>query len=168
MAAVSDFELVTRAINLGIAKAEEVQIRILSQLQTSASTSLMNGLRTITTFYSMICIGGLSVFEATLQQSIGWNDAFFELDKHLRSKSMIDLADRFRDYKDAINVLKHGEGRSYEKLLARKAQLEFSVKDRGQAFFLEGEVSEVGRLVNADAEFARKCSAIINEIIEAL
>jgi hypothetical protein len=32
-------------------------------------------------------------------------DAFNALEVHLRANALDDLADRFRDYKDAINVL---------------------------------------------------------------
>lgn len=168
MAAVSDFEHITRAITFGLRHVEELEANVVTQLETGASTSLVNALRTATMYYSILCIGGLSVFEATLQQSLGWTDSFNALDAHLRANAMDDLAERFRDYKDAINVLKHGEGRSYERLLARKMQLTFTVKDRGRAFFEEGDVSEVIRLIDADAAFARQCVTIVEEVVKAL
>ena len=74
------------------------------------------------------------------------------------------MADRYLDFRLAVNVLKHGEGRSYEKLLDRQALLPFAIKGRGEAFFEEGDVSEVGGLVDTRGRFIDQCVEIISEI----
>jgi hypothetical protein len=67
-----------------------------------------------------------------------------------------------------VNVLKHGRGRSYEKLVAKSVKLPFAVKPPDEAFFEEGDVSEVTSLVEVNPGFVRKCSAVIEEVIAAL
>jgi hypothetical protein len=147
---------------------DERDANIIEELQTRASNSLVDGLRTNTMERTIIAVGTIGVFEALLQRCRNWPDAFPELDKELRRNGRDDLADRFRDYRDAINVLKHGEGRSYEQLLARKNQLPFTVKDKGQAFFDEGDVSEITRLVDVDSIFITRCIDLIDEIKDAI
>ncbi|WP_146193600.1 hypothetical protein [Sphingosinicella humi] len=117
---------------------------------------------------AILAIGALQAFEGLLQQEKGWTNTFQELDRTLRASGRAELADRFFDYRDAINVLKHGEGRSYDKLVARRDVLPFKVKAKHQAFFEEGDVSEGIRLVEADHVFVRQCSDTIQEIVEAL
>ena len=62
-----------------------------------------------------------------------------------------------------MNVLKHGRGRSYERLLARPGEVEFKVKAPDENFFSEGDVSEVGVLIDVDDGFVRRCAAVIEE-----
>jgi hypothetical protein len=64
----------------------------------------------------------------------------------------------------AINVLKHGRGRSYEHLLSKSAELEFKVKRPGESVFDEDEVSEVDTFIDVDDQFVRRCAALIQEI----
>ena len=56
----------------------------------------------------------------------------------------------FLDFRDAINVLKHGAGRSHDRLLGRGERLDFSVRAQDEPFHDEGDVSEVSTLVRAD------------------
>ena len=74
------------------------------------------------------------------------------------------MADSFNDYRLAINVLKHGSGRSYGQLLAKSANLEFNVKPEGEPFFYEGDVSEVDVLIDVDERFVRRCAGLIEEV----
>jgi hypothetical protein len=115
-----------------------------------------------------MAIGSFSVFEALLQQKRGWDRPFAQVDALLKADGKADLADRFLDYRNAINVLKHGAGPSYEKLLARKDVLAFRIKDKGERFFSEGDVAEGLRLVDADHAFVRQCSDIIQEVAKAI
>ena len=63
------------------------------------------------------------------------------------------VATSFEQLVAAVNVLKHGRGRSYEWLFVRKESLPFVVKARDQHFLLEGDVSEPDTLVFVDDEF---------------
>jgi len=51
-----------------------------------------------------------------------------------------DLKERFVNLRLAINVLKHGEGRSYTDLLEKAAALPFRIKQPTENFFNEGDV----------------------------
>jgi hypothetical protein len=168
MGASSEFKLISSAVEFTLGHAQEVEANIFDALETSSAVRYINVLRMLTMQSTIISIGTLQAFEGLLQQKNGWNDAFKELDIRLRATGYGELADRFLDYRNAVNVLKHGKGRSYEKLLARRSALPFEVKEEGQRYFDEGDVSEGIRLVNADHRFVRQCSDIIQEVVDAL
>jgi hypothetical protein len=164
MAAASEFEHLYRAPHMLSSLVVEVYDRHVANLQTGASTIDVNGLRTCSMAITVIAVGVIGTFEGMLQHHFMWRDAYSELDKVLRDKGRDDLADRFIDYRLAVNVLKHGVGRSYDKLLARRAALPFAIKGKGEAFFNEGDVSEVGGLVDTREPFIKHCVEIISEI----
>tara|TARA_B110001454_G_scaffold219040_1_gene249474 strand:+ start:5680 stop:6192 length:513 start_codon:yes stop_codon:yes gene_type:complete len=164
MAAVSHFEYLSRAPHMLSRHVAEVYDTYVANLQTSASTVDVNGLRTCSMAITIVAVGVVGTFEGMLQSRFGWNDAYRELDKVLRDKGHVDLADRLLDYRLAVNVLKHGEGRSYDRLLARRASLPFAIKGNGEAFFNEGDISEVGGLVDTRGPFIDHCVGIIDEI----
>jgi hypothetical protein len=68
------------------------------------------------------------------------------------------------DFKMAINVLKHGRGRSYNALLAKADSLPFKVKQPTQAFFNEGDVSEISTLIEIDDDLIIGCAEIIRDV----
>lgn len=135
-----------------------------ANLQTGASSIDVNGVRTCSMAITIIAVGVIGTFEGMLQRSFGWVNAYAELDKVLRSKGRADLADRLLDYRWAVNVLKHGEGPSYDRLLDRRTSLPFAIKGKGEAFFHEGDMSEVGGLVDTRGQFIDHCVEIIVEI----
>lgn len=168
MAAVSDFEHLSRATHMISQQVAEVSAMHVENLQTGASTVDVNGLRTGSMAITIIAVGVIGTFEGMLQGHLGWADAYTELDKVLRGAGRADLADQLLDYRLAVNVLKHGEGRSYDKLLDRRASLPFAIKGKGEAFFEEGDVSEVGGLVDTRGPFIDHCVEIITEIRDVL
>jgi hypothetical protein len=168
MAAISDFELLLRASAILLRQVDEANDEYVKKLQSSASTVFVNGLRTCTMARTLIAVGTVGAFEALLQRQTGWKNAFVELDATLNKRGQADLVERFRDFRDAINVLKHGEGRSYERLLSRREHLPFTVKERDMAFFEEGDVSEVARLIDADGAFIESCIDVIREIMAVI
>ncbi|WP_294195845.1 hypothetical protein [uncultured Sphingomonas sp.] len=166
--AASEYDLIARAVNFSLAHASQVQGEIEARLQTGAATPDVNALRMLTMQSTILAIGAVQAFEGLLQQKRGWKDAFAELDKCLRKFGRVELANRFVDFRLAINVLKHGAGRSYDQLEAKRDSLPFVVKPKGERFFSEGNVSEGIRLVDANHVFVSQCAEIINEIVEAL
>lgn len=168
MAAVSKFEHLSRAPDMLLANVKQVSEQCAMNLQTSARTSDVNGLRTCSMAITIVAVGLIGTFEGMLQRRFGWNDAYTALDKLLRDQTRADLADRLLDYRLAINALKHGEGRSYEILLAKRAALPFAIKGKGDAFFDEGDISEVGGLVDTRGPLIENCVEIINEIRDAI
>ena len=112
---------------------------------------------------AILAIGMFSLFEALLQTKLRWSNPFQELDAYLQKQSKSELASAITDYKLAINVLKHGEGRSHDDLLARATTLDFKVRASDDPFFEEGDVSQVDILVAVDDKFVRRCAALIDE-----
>lgn len=168
MAAVSNFEQLSRAANMVSQHLAEVSSICIDNLQKRARTGDVNGLRTCSMAITIIAVGLIGTFEGMLQGHFGWTDAYAELDRVLRAEKRVDLADRLFDYRLAVNVLKHGEGRSYDKLLDRRASLPFAIKDRGEAFFEEGDISEIGGLVDTRGPFIDHCVELISEIRDVL
>jgi hypothetical protein len=115
----------------------------------------------------MLAVGGFSMLEGILEQTRGWKSPFIELDKNLRAMDQSMIADEFMTYKLAINVLKHGYGDSYERLL-RRENLSFRVKAREENFFDEGDVSEIPGLILVDDQFVLSCAQVIEKAMFAL
>lgn len=106
-------------------------------------------------------VGIFSIFEAQLQERLNCSDGFVELRRILISANEQDLALRFEQFHTAVNVLKHGRGRSYDWLLSRREELPFAVKARDQPFFFEGDVSEPDTLVLVDDAFVSACAELV-------
>lgn len=79
-----------------------------------------------------------------------------------------DLRERFGELILAINVLKHGRGRSYDLLVTKVESLPFRVKLPEEVFFFEGDVSEISTLVEVDDVFVQRCSDVISEVSQVI
>ncbi len=108
-----------------------------------------------------------SIFEALLQDRLKCSHGFNEAADVLKSQGATDLESHFDMLRLAINVLKHGEGRSYEELL-KKNSLPFRVKQPDESFFDEGDVSEISTLVEVDDAFVIMCAETIREVAAAV
>lgn len=82
------------------------------------------GLRVCRLQRAVVAIGMFSLFESLLQDRMGWDNPFKELIPYLNNLSKTELAQTFEDYKNAINVLKHGNGPSYKRLQERRVSFE--------------------------------------------
>lgn len=160
--AQTDLELLTRCASFTLAHTHAVEEEVYKALQTSGKTRLVMTLRMLRLQRAILVIGMFSLFEALLQTAMNWKNALEELDKYMRVQGAIALADKIADYKLATNVLKHGEGRSHRELLSRATLLEFEVRAKGD-FFSEGDVSEVGILIDVDDKFVQRCAELIEE-----
>jgi hypothetical protein len=103
-----------------------------------------------------------------LQDGLNCSDGFAELRTILLEAGQTDLALRFNQFAAAVNVLKHGKGRSYEKLLEMHGTLPFLLRERDQHLFSEGDVSESYALVVVDDAFIRSCGDLVQASIEAV
>lgn len=164
MAAFNDFELLTACANVALESARRIEAQIIAELEHSARTSLVNGLRVFKLQRAILATGMFSMFESFLQDHMKWDNAFENLPRHLESKGEANLAEQFAEYRDATNVLKHGRGRSYEKLLLKRDHLEFRIRAKDEPFFEEGDVAEVNTLIEVDDAFVQRCAEIIQEI----
>jgi hypothetical protein len=130
----------------------------------SGTTAMVKTLQMIRLQKAIMSVGMFSMFESILQQRMGWPDGFGEARAFLMQHGDAKLAKRFALFAAAVNVLKHGEGRSYDMLLSEVDPLPFRVKPRGDFFFSEGDVTEVAVLVDADDAFVMACADLIVEI----
>jgi hypothetical protein len=80
----------------------------------------------------------------------------------------IELKDYFEHFICAINVLKHGQGKSYNQLLSKSESLPFKIKLPGQNFFHEADVSEILTLIQVDDEFVLNCAEVIKRVSEEI
>ena len=113
---------------------------------------------------AIIAIGMFSLFESILQTGLNCRNGFEEAKKVLVQCRKDDLHSRFEDFITAINVLKHGKGRSYNALVTKSDTLPFRIKLPDEKFFDEEDVSEVSTLVEVNDEFVLDCAELIEQV----
>lgn len=161
-------DLVDRSTAFTLTALREANERTTDALQTSAATSLVKTLQMIQLQKAILAVGMFSIFEAILQDSLNCKDGFQEANDILDRERQIVLKERFSDLQLAINVLKHGRGRSYDALVAKAGALPFRVKLPGESCFFEGDVSEISTLIEVDDRFVLSCAEVIEEVSEAI
>jgi hypothetical protein len=166
--ALTDIELLTACADFTLHHTHEAEQQTFRELETSGATRLVNALRLFRLQRAILAVGMFSMFEALLQSKLKWTEPFSQLDDYLRRHNKPDLASAITDYRLAVNVLKHGEGKSHQELLARADKLEFKVRADGDHFHEEGDVSDVGILVDVDDQFVRRCAELIEQASEAI
>ena len=139
----------------------------LHRLRDDGSSSIVNYSRSAQMQMVMVAVGGFSILEGILEQTRGWAEPFNQMDRELRAKGLGAIADDFMNFRQAVNVLKHGFGRSYEQLIQRD-KLPFRVKKADENFFDEGDIAEIPGLVLVDKDFVLACSIMIEQVCEAL
>lgn len=166
--ALTDTQLLTACVNFTFHHTHEAEKQTFKELETSGATRLVNALRVFRLQRAVFAVGMFSMFEALLQSKLKWAQPFIQLDDYLRAHDKHDLASAIIDYRLAVNVLKHGEGRSHQELLARADKLEFKIRANGDHFHGEGDVSDVGILVDVDDQFVRRCAELIEQASKAI
>ena len=76
------------------------------------------------------------MFYAILKDELSCKNGFEGAKKLLKEKQKLQLYNQFDVFICAINVLKHGEGRSYEMLLSKFESLPFKIKMKGEFFLM--------------------------------
>lgn len=148
-----------------LAKTNE---KVADELQASAATRLVKALQMIQLQKAISAVGMFSIFEAMLQDGLGCTDGFREVQSILEAAGESALKEQFADLQLAINVLKHGRGRSYDALVMKADRLPFRVSRPGEAFFFEGDVSEVATLIEVDDAFVLGCANVIRRVSESV
>jgi hypothetical protein len=113
-------------------------------------------------------VGMFSMFEAILQDGLNCTDGFREAAQILDNEGEPALKERFEDLQMAVNVLKHGKGRSYNALVAKAGNLRFRMKMPDEAFFAEGDVTEVSTLIEVDDAFVLRCAEVIRVVSDVI
>jgi hypothetical protein len=161
-------ELVQHSTAFSLGALESAQQKVIQELQTSASTPLVKALQMVQLQKAISAVGMFSMFEAVLQEELQCENGFREAAKLLKAKGEVVLNERFGDLQRAINVLKHGRGSSYDALVEKAGSLPFRVKLPKEAFFDEGDISEVSTLVEVDDAFVLLCAEVIHDVSLAI
>ena len=161
-------ELIGRCVSFTLNQLETTRKSVSAELQTSGTMTLVKQTQMIRLHKAVMAVGIFSMFEAILQDHLNCENGFSAVKSILKETSDAVLLQRFEDYQCAINVLKHGKGRSYDYLVSRHGQLEFKIKKPTEKFFYEGDVSEVSALVDADDAFIIGCAQVIEGVASVL
>lgn len=159
-------ELATRCAALTNGLLEENRAYVIAELQESGATVLVKALQAVELQGAIVSVGMVAMFDAALQDALECKDGFQEALKIIEQAGELELFARFRDVQLAVNVLKHGAGRSHDELMVRRDQVPFRVRGNDE-FFNEGDVSALATLVQVDSEFLHYCSETI-DLVAAL
>jgi hypothetical protein len=158
-------ELIGRCTAFTLGTLNEANERTIEALQTSGATSLVKTLQVIQIQKAIFAMGIFSLFEAILQDELKCYNGFANAKTLLKQANEIILLEKFSDLELAINVLKHGKGRSYDTLVAKNGgTLNQYVKELNESDFEEGNVSEIQTLINVNDNFIIQCTEIIEEV----
>lgn len=161
-------ELVQRSTAFSLSALCVAQQRTVDAIQASTGTTLVKTLQMVQLQKSISAVGMFSMFDAILQDQLQCKDGFKKADKILGSKGDLVLKENFSNLQLAVNVLKHGKGRSYDALVEKSSNLPFRVKLPGELFFNEGDVSEISTLVQVDDAFVLLCAEVIYAVSAAV
>jgi len=156
-------DLVDRSTNFALFTLKEAEDKVIEALQTSGATRHVKNLQMIQLHRVVIAVGIFSLFESIVQDRLKCRDGLDPVRECLERADEISLGNRFSLFVYAINVLKHGRGRSYDALIAMGSDLPFRIK-RPHEVFSEGDVSEVATLIEVDDRFVRDCAGLIAEV----
>ena len=140
-------ELIQYSTSFNLTSINKETKNLYRNLTTNANTSNIKMLQMIELQKVIISIGMFSMFDAIVQNELNCKNGFKRINEILIDKNEIELQNSFQDLSMAINVLKHGKGRSYESLLKRIDSLKFEIRKYDEIFFDEGDISEVNTLV---------------------
>lgn len=161
-------ELIQYSTSFNLTSINKETKNLYRNLTTNANTSNIKMLQMIELQKVIISIGMFSMFDAIVQNELNCKNGFKRINEILIDKNEIELQNSFQDLSMAINVLKHGKGRSYESLLKRIDSLKFKIKKYDEIFFDEGDISAVNTLIKVDDEFVLYCSDVIHEVYNAV
>ncbi|MFA9285490.1 hypothetical protein ACCQ08_11940 [Comamonas sp. SY3] len=157
-------ELAEHGMEFSLTALNEAYDTVVEALETSAETRLVKALQMVQLQKAVLAVGMFSIFEAMLQDCLNCQDGFRKAVSLLDAKGETALKETFSDMYLAINVLKHGRGRSYDELVSKATALPFRVKLPHENVFNEGDVSEVSTLIDVDDAFVRRCASVIREV----
>ncbi|WP_201548228.1 hypothetical protein [Psychrobacter sp. Pi2-1] len=163
-------QIISESTESNIETFNKVEESTRNKLENLGSTRLVLTLQKMQWERSIFAIGMFSLFEAVVQKElkIEKGSAFKELKQKLKNNNKIELLENFEDFYYAINVLKHGKGMSYTKLLDKQSDLPFEITPAGSIFRNEGDVSEIETLVCVDNNFLERCLAVICQCYDEL
>jgi hypothetical protein len=138
------------------------------RLEATADTQYVKALQILQLQKAISAVGMFAMFDAQIQRQLECRDGFAEANQRLDASGNGELRDLFIKLQQAINVLKHGRGRSYDSLVSNASTLPFRIKLPGEAFLNEGDVSEISTLIEVDDKFVLLCADVISQVASAL
>jgi len=148
---------------------KNVEEKTIEALQTNGATSLVKTLQMTRLERIILAVGTFSIFEALLQDRLNCDNGYSEAKGILKNAGDLQLLAQFTDLELAINALKHGRGRSYNRLIAKNGgTIPSKVKEPTEHFFGEGDVSEITTLIDVDDKFIYSCVEIISQVSESI
>ena len=127
------------------------------QLTESASTHLLVGVDVCLCECAASAVGCVSLYESRLKKTFGWAVPFKELQEWLSQNNQSALALEVELLVMAINVLKHGEGRSLSTLQNFAGKLPFDLH-LGDGEF---DVCFQPELISVGPDFVEYCADLI-------
>ncbi len=161
-------ELVDRCTTFTLKTLREANEITIEVLQASDANSLVKTLQMIQLQKAILAVGMFSIFEASLQKGLGCSNGFNEAKNILDDEGELAMKEHFDDLILAVNVLKHGSGRSYDTLVVKAESLPFRIKLPDESFFFEGDVSEVSTLIEVNDTFVQHCGNVIRDVSEVI
>ena len=161
-------ELIQHSTAFTLKALGSAQQGLIDKLQCSAATPLIKALQMVQLQRAISAVGMFSMFDAILQEELKCVDGFRKAEELLEAAGEIALKERFGDLQLAVNVLKHGRGRSYDALVQKVGSLPFRVKLPDEAFFCEGDVAEVSTLIEVDDAFVQLSAEVIHDVSVAI
>jgi hypothetical protein len=157
-------ELIHRCTHFSLNSLDRVNEGIIKDLQNSGATTLVKSLQMVSLNKVVLAVGMFSIFEAHLQDNLNCEKGFSEAKKILDEAGENEIKDCFSNLILAINILKHGKGRSYNTLVNKADELSFRLKMPNETFFDEGDLSEISTLIEVDNDFVELCSKSIDDV----
>ena len=161
-------ELVEQTTKFTLNALETAKLATTEELQSSAETRLIQALQMVQLQKARSAVGMFAIFDAEIQERLQCRHGFSEANQRLDAAGNRELRDLFVKLQQAVNVLKHGRGRSYDSLVPIAAKLPFRIMLPGEVFFNEGDVSEISTLIEVDDKFVLLCSDVIGQVSAAL
>jgi len=160
--------LIQRSTSFTLIALNDAHQQLSETFEYNASTSMVKNLQMIRLTKAIFAVGMFSMFDGELQKKLSCENGFNQASIILKQKGENNLNQRFLDFKDAINVLKHGDGPSYKRLLKKIEPLPFRMKRHGVHFFEEGDVSEVSTLIEVNDKFIDDCVELISSVYQVI
>lgn len=161
-------DLISRCTSFTLDAMGKVETNHDDELNKTVQTIHVKNLQMMQLQKAIFAIGIFSIFEAELQRVFSCENGFAKAKAVLEKHKESVLLERFNDFNLAINVLKHGQGHSYDKLKAKDHLLSFKVRLPTDNFS-EGDVSEVATtLIYIDDKFVLDCAKLIKQVFEVI
>lgn len=161
-------ELAYRCTNFSLDAINEAYKKSEKNLYETEATTCVKSLQALNLQRMIHAVGLFSVFEAHLQRSLNCQNGFKEAEQLISQAGQHALKEEFHNYYLAINALKHGDGASYNKLVAKINDLDFEVDTPSTPAYEVGDLTAVSGLVKVDDAFIENCLSVIEKVSECI